>query len=298
MFRHLVLSISFPESEAFLNVSCVSMNCEPTVVHDSDVQRSSNGLLSGAPSTSDPVSEAPVVKEATKDHEWSIGSMRIPVDVSLCNCSIDIVSGKYQKTILKPVTTTIEGGSLFGILGGSGSGKTTLLNVIAGRYSSRSFKIGGRIVLSHRSASNSSANSSTPSNGSGINAMEMHTNIGYVTQADYLLPYLTVRETLLFAARMKVPRLQNATYAEHRATLQALIDEVIQDLGIRECADVAIGSSDPSNPFSRRGLSGGEKRRVSIAIQIITDPRGAHIVTLIAVHFHLYLSTLLYCVSI
>ena len=271
--------------------------------------------------------------------------MAHPVDVVLHNCSIDIKNRSRSlpnKRILHSVSTTIKGGTLFAILGGSGSGKTTLLNVIAGRYSPKSFHIGGYIAFSSN----------------------YQCNIGYVTQNDFLLPYLTVRETLMFAARMKISphqycwdrRLRHGTRggggrsqtvarvdttfsdgsvdviernssisngiegegeessdgdrggyvsaggparagaganANTNADLNTSADsnagastntfdeyllqrvnDVILNLGIRECADSMIGSSDPAAGGGKRGLSGGEKRRVSIAIQIISDPQG------------------------
>ena len=176
------------------------------------------------------------------------------ISVELVNCAIDIRRNgdKVNKTLLHPISAVIDAGSLFAILGGSGSGKTSLLNLIANRYDKNSLNISGNVVFGDR----------------------YQGDIGYVTQQDYLLPFLTVRETVTFAAKFKT----SGHYAERRAgstesvvPIQDIVDEAILDLGLKECSDTCIG--DDSQVFGTRGISGGEKRRVSIACQIITNPR-------------------------
>jgi ABC-type multidrug transport system ATPase subunit len=72
----------------------------------------------------------------------------------------------------------------------------------------------------------------------------------YVTQDDdALLPSLTVRETLRYAAALRLPNWMSAAEKERRA------EDVILKLGLRECADIAIGSEFV------KGISGGQKRR-------------------------------------
>lgn len=98
---------------------------------------------------------------------------------------------------------------------------------------------------------------------------QFNKDIGYVTQQDYLLPFLTVKETVLFAAQLRIAqsddRLRHKTYDD-------IADDIILDLGLRECANSCIGD-DMSSGVGVRGISGGEKRRVSIATQIVRDPR-------------------------
>ena len=84
----------------------------------------------------------------------------------------------------------------------------------------------------------------------------------YVVQDDTaLLPSLTVRETLHYAAILRLPRHISKENKINRA------EHVLSQLGLRHCADTLIGSEFV------RGISGGERRRVSIAIQVLTDPR-------------------------
>jgi ABC-type multidrug transport system ATPase subunit/ABC-type multidrug transport system permease subunit len=126
------------------------------------------------------------------------------------------------------------------------------LNVIADRYDKNSFRIGGKINLNTFSSR----------------------DVGYVTQQDYLLPCLTVQETILFTARLRVSptdvRIQRAAAGGDGDGYERIVRDVMMDLGLRECAHTQIG--DDIQAFGTRGISGGEKRRVSIACQIITDP--------------------------
>ena len=83
----------------------------------------------------------------------------------------------------------------------------------------------------------------------------------YVTQSDDLIGTLTVRETIYYSAHL---RLSNATSP---ADKKAVVESTILEMGLQDCADTPIGN------WHIRGLSGGEKRRVSIAIEILTRPR-------------------------
>jgi ABC-type multidrug transport system ATPase subunit len=71
---------------------------------------------------------------------------------------------------------------------------------------------------------------------------------------------LTVRETLLFSANLRLP--ESAT----RAVKQSIVDMTLQELGISHIANSRIGGNGAG------GISGGEKRRVSIGIELVTSP--------------------------
>lgn len=84
----------------------------------------------------------------------------------------------------------------------------------------------------------------------------------YVTQDDdALYPSLTVRETLHYAAALRLPSWMSSKDKQRRA------EDVLHKLGLRDCADVMIGSE------FLKGISGGQKRRVTIAVQIMMEPR-------------------------
>ncbi|KAJ8128304.1 hypothetical protein O1611_g5332 [Lasiodiplodia mahajangana] len=153
------------------------------------------------------------------------------------------------KIILQPITTTFQAGMLNTIMGPSGSGKTSLLNAMAQR-------IHNTIATKYRLAGRLLFNGAAPS-GSVIRSV-----VSYVCQDDdALLPSLTVRETLRFAAGLRLPSWMSKQEKYQRA------EEVLLKMGLKDCADNLIGSD------IIKGISGGEKRRVSIAVQILTDPR-------------------------
>lgn len=81
-----------------------------------------------------------------------------------------------------------------------------------------------------------------------------------MTQEDVLLGTLTVRETITYSAMLRLP--SNMTKEEVYET----IENTITEMGLQECADNLIGN------WHLRGISGGEKKRLSIALEIITQP--------------------------
>ncbi|KAI0185257.1 ABC transporter [Xylaria flabelliformis] len=153
------------------------------------------------------------------------------------------------KTILQPITAAFEAGMLNVIMGPSGSGKTSLLNAMAQRLSNTirvKYRQTGRLLF----------------NGASPSSTVIRSVVSYVCQDDdALLPSLTVRETLHFAAGLRLPPWMSKREKYQRA------EEVLLKMGLKDCADNLVGSD------LVKGISGGEKRRVSIAVQILTDPR-------------------------
>ncbi|KAI1082153.1 P-loop containing nucleoside triphosphate hydrolase protein [Whalleya microplaca] len=177
------------------------------------------------------------------------------IDVGLDRFSLALdkrsLAGKKlpTKTILHPVTATFQAGMLNVIMGPSGSGKTSLLNAMAQRLHST-------LGTKYRPSGKLTFNNAVPSD-SVIRSV-----VSYVCQDDdALLPSLTVRETLRFAAGLRLPSWMSRREKYQRA------EEVLLKMGLKDCADNLVGSD------LVKGISGGEKRRVSIAVQILTDPR-------------------------
>ncbi|XP_021345189.1 ABC transporter G family member 9-like [Mizuhopecten yessoensis] len=130
-------------------------------------------------------------------------------------------------------------GKLLAIMGPSGAGKTTLLNTLSGRLPVTT----GQISL----------------NGIHI-SKKTKRKICYVLQEDIFFPCLTLRDTLTFAASIRLP-----DTLSHDQKMSRL-DEIIDSLELRKCLDTPMGG--PMMP----GLSGGERKRANIACELLTDP--------------------------
>eukprot|EP01017_Pseudomicrothorax_dubius_P039502 TRINITY_DN606_c0_g1_i3.p1 TRINITY_DN606_c0_g1~~TRINITY_DN606_c0_g1_i3.p1 ORF type:complete len:330 (+),score=54.36 TRINITY_DN606_c0_g1_i3:124-990(+) len=147
------------------------------------------------------------------------------------------------KIILRDLNGSLEPGQLNVIMGPSGSGKTTFLNLVSGRLWSNKLAIEGILKL----------------NGEAVTNLDQYGQvIGYVMQYDVLLKTFTPREAFKFAAQMRL----NATNNECNEAVNA----VISQLGLEKCADTKIGN------HLVRGISGGEKKRTAIGVELITNP--------------------------
>ncbi|TYK16457.1 ABC transporter G family member 14 [Cucumis melo var. makuwa] len=145
-----------------------------------------------------------------------------------------------EKTILNGLSGVVFPGEILAMLGPSGSGKTTLLTALGGRLSG---KLSGKITY----------------NGQPFcGATKRRT--GFVAQDDVLYPHLTVAETLLFTALLRLP---SSLTAEEKAEA---VERVISELGLTRCRNSMIGG-----PLFR-GISGGEKKRVSIGQEMLINP--------------------------
>ncbi|XP_022764565.1 ABC transporter G family member 6-like [Durio zibethinus] len=146
------------------------------------------------------------------------------------------------KTLLDDISGEARDGEILAVLGASGSGKSTLIDALANRIAKGSLK--GNVTL----------------NGEILESRMLKVISAYVMQDDLLFPMLTVEETLMFAAEFRLPR--TLSKSKKKTRVQALIDQ----LGLRNAAKTVIGDE------GHRGVSGGERRRVSIGIDIIHDP--------------------------
>ncbi|KAF3035107.1 hypothetical protein E8E12_004207 [Didymella heteroderae] len=175
------------------------------------------------------------------------------INIRLETFGLDIekrtLRSQVTKTILNPLTAEFQPGSLNVIMGPSGSGKTSLLNSMAGRlkddFSTR-YKTSGTMTF----------------NGLAPSEDVVHSICSFVTQDDdALLASLTVRETLRYAAGLRLPKWMSKQQKAQKA------EEILLKMGLKDCADNLIGND------LIKGISGGEKRRVTIAVQILTEPR-------------------------
>eukprot|EP00794_Sanderia_malayensis_P017425 gene17425-19169_t len=168
----------------------------------------------------------------------------VGTEISFYNVSytvpVKVKRKKVQKTLLKNVSGIMKPG-LHAILGPTGSGKTTLLDILAARKNKK-FLSGYVLINGELQPSNFKIFS------------------GYVVQDDVVMGTLTVKENLMFSAALRLPSHLDKHDKEAR------VDMVINDLGLTKVANFKVG-----NEFIR-GVSGGEKRRTSIGMELITSP--------------------------
>jgi len=145
--------------------------------------------------------------------------------------------------LLKNVNGFFNPGEMMALMGPSGSGKTTLLDVLAGRKT-----VGhadGTILFSGHKPSTAFLRRFT----------------GYVEQFDTLLPLLTVEEMLLYTAELKRP------LSESYEAKKAVVEGVLDSLALVSCRAVQCGSA------AKKGISGGQAKRVNIGLSLVTNPR-------------------------
>lgn len=147
-----------------------------------------------------------------------------------------------ERTILNGITGMVSPGEILAILGPSGSGKSTMLNVLAGRLH-QGHGLTGTILTNNKKPTK-----------------HISKRTGFVTQDDILYPHLTVRETLVFCSLLRLPR----TLSTKEKT--SIAEAVMAELGLTKCENTIIGNS------FIRGISGGERKRVSIAHEMLINP--------------------------
>lgn len=132
-----------------------------------------------------------------------------------------------SRPILRPQNGKIEGGTLTALMGPSGAGKSTLLKCITGRILGKN--VHGSVSVTRDSS------------------------IAFVPQQDDLFPVFTVRETLLFASKVKV----TAKFTDHEVN----VTQILRWLDLENCADVKIGR-----------CSGGQLKRACIGVELVSKP--------------------------
>ncbi|CAB4289194.1 unnamed protein product [Prunus armeniaca] len=149
------------------------------------------------------------------------------------------VKSSNAEYILHGISGSVLPGEVLALMGPSGGGKTTLLNLLSGRVKLNS----GTITYNDQPYTKS-----------------LKRRIGYVMQDDLLFPHLTVKETLTYAALLRLPITLTRNQKEERAM------DVINELGLERCQDTLIGGTFV------RGVSGGERKRVCIGNEILLNP--------------------------
>ncbi len=140
------------------------------------------------------------------------------------------------------------------------SGKTTLLNLMGARIS-HSFFVSSESENANFTLSESYVcDGQIRYNGAPYDYHSLRNRMGYVEQYDYHMPLFTVRETLIFHAKLRFE--MNIEIEK----LAEIVDDILVTLGLVTCRNTRVGSHEV------KGISGGEKRRLSVGIQLLMNP--------------------------
>lgn len=151
-----------------------------------------------------------------------------------------------KRIILDNVWGQVPAGETTAVLGPSGSGKSSLLNVLSGRVMSgqndKSLHVDADVRVNHVTVDPT--------------RQRVRKSIAFVAQDDSLQTTATVREALLFSARLRL----NRDYTTD--DLETLVHDMIVQLGLTACADTVVDR-----------VSGGERKRTSVGVELVTQPR-------------------------
>ena len=204
-----------------------------------DLGSHNGSFVNGSRITRARLAEDDLVSFAGRRMRFTGGALAVHVDAeatSLEALSL-IVRSDAGAVLLDEVTFSLGRCSFLAVVGTSGAGKSTLLNALAGFRPAQegSVLFGGRDLYASYE--------------------EMRQRIGYVPQDDILHPQLTVRRALRYAAELRFPPDVRSTDREAR------VEEVMAELGLSARADLVISK-----------LSGGQRKRTSIAVELLTKP--------------------------
>jgi len=164
------------------------------------------------------------------------------VTFSFADIAYDIPQkGMSDKRVLNGVTATVKDGEVLAVVGPSGAGKTILLDTLT--FNKGPGSPAGEIML----------------NGTKMTRSSFVKTAIYVPREDNLWPTLTPREHLDFAFKLYRPELSGAAR-------EGKIDELLAVTGMKSCQDTKAGG------FLFKGLSGGQRRRLSLAVALVKEP--------------------------
>nr|CAB3497031.1 unnamed protein product [Digitaria exilis] len=239
--------------------------------------------------------DSPMDIEAGTRRKKLITEPTLPIYLKFTEVKYRVAGKGSLREILGGISGSASPGEVLALMGPSGSGKTTLLSILGGRpgggalegsvsYNDepycKSLKrsmaarasrpageasaaglppvsswvagvVGGGQVIPHAVMSPSVTH---------LVALIFACRIGFVTQDDVLFTHLTVKETLTYAALLRLPRTMTRQQKKERAM------DIIYELGLERCQDTMIGGSFV------RGVSGGERKRVCIGNEILINP--------------------------
>mmetsp|Transcript_9620 Transcript_9620/g.29125 ORF Transcript_9620/g.29125 Transcript_9620/m.29125 type:complete len:963 (-) Transcript_9620:351-3239(-) len=180
-------------------------------------------------------------KDMMGDKTVSIPETVRSVEFELRGVSVSLKKGEKSR-ILSNISGSIFPENVTVVMGPSGAGKSTLLNVLLGK--TQDYVVQGSIL----------ANQVEQSTGS------FRREVGFVPQDDIMHAELTVRETLMFQALLRLP-----PDWSNRRVIQ-LVNSTLSLLELDNVQDSLIGDA------RKRGISGGQRKRVNIGMELVCDP--------------------------
>jgi ABC-type multidrug transport system ATPase subunit/pSer/pThr/pTyr-binding forkhead associated (FHA) protein len=187
--------------------------------------------------------KAPLPEGATVSvghHLFRLWQGRLEEYVDAGNVSFaarDLVVRAGPRRLVDGVSFALDAGEFLAVLGPTGAGKSTLLKALIGSHPADE----GHVLYNGRDVYAAYA--------------ELRNRIGYVPQDDLIHSQLSVRSALLYAARLRFPP------DVPEADREARVEEVMAELGLTERAELAVSH-----------LSGGQRKRTSMAIELLTRP--------------------------
>jgi len=160
------------------------------------------------------------------------------------------------RTLLSDVSGSVKTGEVLAIIGPSGAGKTTLLNFLSKKIETKNLKCTGKIRLNGIEVLNDDSNTDSKNN---FKSSDLVALSSYVMQDDILEATLTPKEILLFTAKLKLK--------DNDQEIEKKVHLMIKELNLQNCKDTPIGDN------MVRGVSGGERKRASIGVELISDPK-------------------------
>ncbi|KYQ91325.1 ABC transporter G family protein [Tieghemostelium lacteum] len=164
--------------------------------------------------------------------------------VTAKNMSLHVKNRVNDKDILKDISFFLKPGSMVMVLGSPGCGKSSLMKCLS-LMTREDEHVSGKLLF----------------NGSPGNPKTHHRHVSYVVQEDHHMATLTVRETFKFSADLQMPESTTEEQKNQR------VDQILQFLDLEKQQDTVVG-----NEFLR-GISGGQKKRVTIGVELVKDSK-------------------------
>ena len=215
-------------------------------------------------------------KVSTKNLQDDFTNENNTFGITLSWKALNVHVKKTSQRILNNFSGCVKNGELIGIIGASGSGKTTFLDYVGG-FTRDDLNINGELKLYGDYIDQVKK---SPFKNNSENQLDTNYKVrqtlkeisAYVLQQDILISTLTVEETFMYQAKLKQPKTAiinddiNYPGLDYEEKIKNVIDKIINLMALDKVRGQRIGDG------IKRGLSGGERKRVCIGCELVTDP--------------------------